>query len=502
MKKINLRTIHILIIILGILFILIPNFHTNLWFDESYSVAISNNHNFGEIWEIGGHDVHPVLYYWMLKIISLIFGNNILCYRLLSVIALAILGILGYTHIRKDFGEKTGALFSLFTFVFPLNLVYSGEIRMYTWAMLFVAIMAIYAYRIFKGKSTIKNWIIFGIFSLASAYTHYYGLMTAGVINILLFIWILKNAIKEKKFTKNLKIFIVQAIIQIILYLPWVLSLLLQVSQVSKGFWVGVKFPDTLIELFTFQFTGNLLSSIHISNWIAGIYGLIICIYIIYIICKNKKSENKISLKPARYAIITYFLVILGAIAVSIIIWRPIIYARYLLVITGLLIFAITYTMSKIGNKKLNICIIILSVIISTYLNINLSQINYDKTNQEPINYVKENMQEGDIIIYKNDGTGFVLSANFPQCMQYFYDKQNWRVEEAYKAFGTNMTYVYNLDFLKDYEGRIWIIDMGNYELYEQTKQEYEKINLIKQVNFDTKYQTYRYNLSLVEKIS
>ena len=188
MKKINLRTIHILIIILGILFILIPNFHTNLWFDESYSVAISNNHNFGEIWEIGGHDVHPVLYYWMLKIISLIFGNNILCYRLLSVIALAILGILGYTHIRKDFGEKTGALFSLFTFVFPLNLVYSGEIRMYTWAMLFVAIMAIYAYRIFKGKRTIKNWIIFGIFSLASAYTHYYGLMTAGVINILLFI--------------------------------------------------------------------------------------------------------------------------------------------------------------------------------------------------------------------------------------------------------------------------------------------------------------------------
>ena len=111
-------------------------------------------------------------------------------------------------------------------------------------------------------------------------------------------------------------------------------------------------------------------------------------------------------------------------------------------------------------------------------------------------------MQEGDIIIYKNDGTGFVLSANFPQYTQYFYDKQNWCVEEAYKAFGPNMTYVYNLEFLKDYEGRIWIIDMGNYELYEQTKQEYEKINLIKQVNFDTKYQTYRYNLSLVEKIS
>ena len=501
MKKIKLKTIHKLIIILGILFILIPNFHTNLWFDEIYSVAISNNHSFNEIWEIGGHDVHPVLYYFMLKVISLIFGNNILCYRLLSVIALAILGILGYTHIRKDFGEKAGVLFSLFVFIFPLNIVYSGEIRMYTWAMLFVTIMGIYAYRIYKDKNTIKNWIIFAIFSLVSAYTHYYGLMTAGIINILLFIYLLKKAIKQKQFTKDLKIFIIQAIIQIILYLPWVLSLLLQVSQVSKGFWVGVKFPDTLIELFTFQFTGNLLSNIHISNWIAGIYGIIFCIYMLYIIFKNKKSENKISLKPAKLTIIVYFLVILGAIAVSIIIWRPIIYARYLLVITGLLIFAITYTMSKAGNNKLNICIIIISVIISTFLNINLSQTNYDKTNQEPINYIKENIQEKDIIIYKNDGTGFVASANFPQYKQYFYDKQNWCVEEAYKAFGPNMTYVYNLDFLKDYKGRIWIIDMGNYDLLEQAQKEYNGIELIKQAKYNTKYQTYQYNLTLVEKI-
>ena len=64
------------------------------------------------------------------------------------------------------------------------------------------------------------------------------------------------------------------------------------------------------------------------------------------------------------------------------------------------------------------------------------------------------------------------------------------------------MTYVYDLEFLKDYEGRIWIIDMGNYDLFEQAKQEYEEINLIKQANFDTKYQTYKYNVSLVEKNS
>ena len=104
MKK--TKIVHIGIIILGIIFILIPAFHTNIWFDESYSIAIANK-SFSEIWTITGHDVHPALYYWMLHIINLIFGSHILIYRLFSVLSIVLLGIIGYTHIRKDFGEKT-----------------------------------------------------------------------------------------------------------------------------------------------------------------------------------------------------------------------------------------------------------------------------------------------------------------------------------------------------------------------------------------------------------
>ncbi len=529
LKHINLKYIHIGIIILGILFICIPVFHSSMWFDESYSVAISNNHNFLEIWQIGGHDVHPVFYYWMLKIISLIFGNNILCYRLMSVLAIAVLGILGYTHIRKDFGEKVGALFSLFVFTFPTNIVYAGEIRMYTWAMLFVVIMAIYAYRIYKKeknskidvteeanktnkKEKIKNWIIFAVFSLLSAYTHYYGLMAAGIINIILFIWVLKDVVKQRKCTFNLKAFIVQAIIEIALYLPWVVSLLLQVSQVSNGFWIGVKFPDTLIEIFTFQFSGNLGGTKHIPNAVAGIYGIIFLLYIMYCVISNirkyKKTQkdNKIkecsykNMEPAKLAIIIYAAVILGAIVVSLIIRRPIIYARYLLVVTGLLIFTFAYIMAKIGNKIANIVIIIATIMISVFVNIDLAQINYDKTNEQPLNYVKENIQDGDIFVYENDFTGFVISANLPQYKQYFWDRQNWGVDEAYKAYGSNMETVHNLDFLKDYKGRIWFMNAGSFELLEAAQNEYDDLKVIKQIKFDIKYQDLHYSFALVER--
>lgn len=116
----KIKYIHIAIIIIGIIFICIPNFHTNLWFDESYTVGMVER-SFNQIWTIGSYDVHPVLYYWILKLFALILENKIIIYRLLSVIAIAILGIIGFTHIRKDFGEKVR------TNIFVFSIVYANE---------------------------------------------------------------------------------------------------------------------------------------------------------------------------------------------------------------------------------------------------------------------------------------------------------------------------------------------------------------------------------------
>ena len=52
MKK--TKYLHIAIIILGIIFITIPVFHNNLWFDESYSVGMANK-SFIDIWQIGSN---------------------------------------------------------------------------------------------------------------------------------------------------------------------------------------------------------------------------------------------------------------------------------------------------------------------------------------------------------------------------------------------------------------------------------------------------------------
>lgn len=118
LKKPKLKYLYIAIIILGIIFISLSIFHTNLWFDESYSVGIAN-YTFKNIWIIGGSDVHPVLYYCVLHILNLIFGNNILIYRFFSMLCTAILGLIGFTHIRKDFGERVRFTIFFLSILFP-----------------------------------------------------------------------------------------------------------------------------------------------------------------------------------------------------------------------------------------------------------------------------------------------------------------------------------------------------------------------------------------------
>lgn len=492
--------IHIIVIILGIIFISIPVFHNNLWFDESYSVAIAN-HTFKEIWTIGANDVHPILYYWVLHIINLIFGNKIICYRLFSLICASIIGILGFTHIRKDFGKDVGILFSFFSFFLPTIVVYTSEVRMYTFAMLLVTLMSIYAYRIYKnqGNRQIKNWILFAIFSLASAYTHYYGLMAAGIVNLIMFVYFAKKAFKEKKFTYEMKAFLISGILQIILYIPWVISLLLQMKQMSSThFWIYLKFPETIIEFFTFQFTGNLEKTKYISDIYAIMFSVIIFVYLIYTCIKQIKSKENTD-NTIKLSIGIYIGVIIGACLMSLVVKTPIIYARYMLCVTGLFIFFMAYNIAKKGNKYITIAICILCIITGIFIASNLCKDNYDSTNQEPFEYLRQNVKEDDILVCSNEGSGFVVSANFPDNFLYFYDETFWNVEEAYKAFGKNMKTIYNLEDLQDVKGRIWVLDAASYGLLEKIQNKYE-VNVLDKRKYTTKYHNFEYSFALIEK--
>ncbi len=484
------KKLHIAIIILGIIFLSLGAFHTNIWYDEAYTVSMCT-HTFKDIWVIGAKDVHPVLYYFMLKIINLIFGTNILIYRLFSLVPMAILGILGYTHIRKDFGEKTGLLFSFFILFMPGITRYAMEIRMYSWAMLFVTLTAIYGYRLYRNEFSIKNLCIFGIFSLASAYTHYYGLMASGIINVIIFIYLLtKLRNRKKEFLE----FTLCAVLQVALYIPWLMIFISQVTSISEnGFWITISFPNTLFEVLTVQMaTGNVMKMILL------IPTILIYIYIGYLIYKAKKEKEDI--KPGIIAFSIYVLVAFSAFIISIVM-RPILMDRYLLVVIGLLMFAMAFFISKAKRKVIPAIICILILCLSIGNNISIIATNYSKKNTEMIEYINNNLEENDsFILYNNAISGFAITAKHLDHKQYFHDKGNWGIGGAYDCFLPNCIRTDSIDeIMENASGRIWIINISEEEFENDIQSKYD-VKLIERKEFQTKYNGYFFSFTLIEK--
>ena len=96
-------------------FLYIQTIFTNsIWLDEAFSMSMIQQ-NFGEMIYNTAIDVHPPLYYIILKILVGIFeiclGNTIWTAKIVSIIPIGILLIIGYTILEKMYGKKTVFLF-------------------------------------------------------------------------------------------------------------------------------------------------------------------------------------------------------------------------------------------------------------------------------------------------------------------------------------------------------------------------------------------------------
>lgn len=320
--------------------------------------------------------------------------------------------------------------------------------------------------------------------------------MAAGLINLILLFYLIKNN-KKKVYIKQ----IVLGVIQGILYLPWIIYFSSQLKSMhDNGFWISLS-PKTIVQIGSLLFSGNL------NQWIGFIISIFVYGYLIYLIKKNEKEFTK----PVKYALLVIVLIIIASLIMSAILLSPILYYRYMIVVAGLMMFAISYMYANSSKKYIVYALVAITILTTIPSNIIMISHNYDKSNNEPLNFIKNNIQENDVIIYPGIGTGAIMAVKFPQYKQYFYNAENWGVDEAYKAFGPGMQTYITDDFLNDEEcqGRIWLIldfykvdyynekfNNENYRVLEK-KQYFTKYNKEKAENKETEY-----NIYLLEKIN
>lgn len=373
---------------------------------------------------------------------------------------------------------------------------------MYSWSFLFVTLTSIYAYRFYmcikegtqEGK--LKNLIIFGIFSICSCFVHYYGLVTTALINLILLIYLIRVRKTDKKALIN---FLILAVIQVVLYIPWLIYFVGQLNHVKGGFWITLDLVSSPVEILSFQFRRQLdtVFSFDAHTIISLVSAVCMYIYLGFRVYKSKKAG--VSLKPAILSIGVYTGVIFIMLVISQVMSQAVLFSRYLFVMTGLYIFGMAYILSTEKSKIITGIVCTIIVALGTYANITNITMNYSKGNMEIYDYINENIKEDDIIVYSNIGNGGVVAAYFPNNKQYFLNFAYWDVEEAYKAYGPGMETVYDYGFLDEYKGRIWLIDSEYMGLYEEFPK--ENINVLKEAKrIDTNYHEYIYNVMLLEK--
>ena len=114
---------------------------------------------------------------------------------------------------------------------------------------------------------------------------------------------------------------------------------------------------------------------------------------------------------------------------------------------------------------------------------------------------MRENIQEGDVLVYSNIGNGSVFASNFTNYKQYFYNGADWGVQEAYKVWAPQMDTYVTTDFLEELTGRVWIIDSQDNGFYNELFNT-DEFKYISTEYFDTPYQNYIYNITLVERVT
>lgn len=447
-KKNREKILWVCIMLGGFAFLLHGNTHEGIWFDESLSAAYAS-HSFKEILQLLSWDSHPPLYYFLLSLVRRIFGGSLFALRSFSALGIAALASLGIGPVRQIFGMKTGIVFSFIVFTTPICLAYGQEIRMYSWSAFFVLGYTLFGYLAVVRKKT-TDWILFGIFLLLSAYTHFYALLAAGITGILIFVWIL--VIKD---AKSVKMFVIIVGTAAILYLPWFIHLVKFFIEGQGISWIPEMDMDLFISTLCFPYSSKFSPPDPQLAFPTYFYVMTLVAVSLYQLAKARE-------KTAMEVIIPfsgYLLTIVISVLISIFI-RPCFIPRYSLPVLGLFLLTVAYTFSRYPKY-------ITAIACSILLLFSVNQLAVIKNNQfngpmnEVASYIRSNMEDGDVFLHTSMHTMGTFWFYFPENDSFLFSPE---AEENYPdlLFSPNVTVGPDYDeFLND-KKKIWLVTCIN----------------------------------------
>lgn len=282
-----------------------------LWHDEAFS-GLLPQYNLKEMMYRIGLDVHPPLYYLLLKGWVMILGNTLFTLRLFSVFFAVLTVIVLYLFLKEVFKDQKLALFSSILLAFNSFFIqFVIEARMFTLGIFLVVLSSFFLLKALKNKKW-SWWLLYAFSVSAGLYTHYYIFFSILAQGLFLVFWLFGEA----KFNfanwlknRNFQLGLASYILVVISYLPWLKAFLSQMGQVQESYWIPPINPRSIPCTFFKMTTGGDIDALRFWYVLA----LLMVVIIIAITFALKKFKM-----PAKWLVFLLLIIpFLGATAFS-----------------------------------------------------------------------------------------------------------------------------------------------------------------------------------------
>ena len=259
-----------------------------IWFDESYSAQISKG-SLIDITRQTAADVHPPLYYYLLKGWASIFGYSLPALRSLSIFFSIFTLIFAFCLFRRWSKNDKVALALTAAFAFcPFFIYYATEIRMYALVCLIV-LVSTYTLDLALEHRKWKYWLIYSVLIALGLYTHYFSALAFFAQLFYIIKYFIGHGFDKKV--------IFSYLLAIILYIPWVPTLIGQVMTVGSGFWIELVSWKTIGAFFSqsFFYYENIDTN---QVYLYATIGMAILISVLIVLASgliNKSTKDKLS---------------------------------------------------------------------------------------------------------------------------------------------------------------------------------------------------------------
>lgn len=288
-----------------------------LWHDEAFS-ALLIKYPFREMMQRIAADVHPPLYYIILRFWYWLFNDSLFSLRFFSVVFGLLTIWFLYLFIKQAFKNERLALLGAFlAAINPFQIQFSQEARMYTLGSFLLIFSTWLLYRAIEEKK-LKWWLAYGISAGLALETHYFLIFSVAGQAIFVLAFILaRHKFKLNRIFEN-RIYqyaLAGYLLLLAIFSPWIPIFIDQFNQVQESYWIPKispsSIPNTLWKMFGNWETWPLPFS---YNIFLGIFSGFFMLALIFVILDQKIARDK----KGKWLVVASFLIpFLLAIALS-----------------------------------------------------------------------------------------------------------------------------------------------------------------------------------------